>query len=102
MSKHRPHHGKWRIESSTDMVTGVRKWKATPPRFAYKPEGKRSFDTYDEALAHVWSAKGKRGIVMPSKTHIGQWFWLHPEGRSGWEKDHIVALAKALDVELDA
>jgi hypothetical protein len=84
------------------MVTGARTWKATPPRWAYKPAGKRSFETYDEALVHVWSAKGKRGIVMPSKTHVGQWFWSHPEGASGWEHDHETAVLKALGESVDA
>jgi hypothetical protein len=93
--KHRPHHTKWRIESSTDMVTGRRTWKTTPPRFAYRPHGKRSFDTYDEALAHVWDSKGRRGMVFPSKTRHGQWFWHHPEGASGWEADHTQAMLHA-------
>ena len=100
MTKHKPGHGKWRIESSVDVVTGKRTWKATPPRFAYRPTGKRSFDTYDEALAHVWNAKGKRGIVMPSKTKHGYWFWHHPDGESGWEKSHTAATEKALGVTI--
>lgn len=99
MTKHKPGHGKWRIESTVDMVTGDRKWTATPPRFAYRPHGKRSFDSYDEALVHVWNAKGRRGIVMPSKTRVGQWFWHHPDGESGWETDHHEATRKALGVD---
>jgi hypothetical protein len=98
--KHRPHHGKWRIESSVDFVTGARKWRVTPPRWAYQPKGKQSFDTYDEALVHVWNAKGKRGIVMPSKTRHGWWFWHHPEGQSGWTQDHTTATTNALGATL--
>lgn len=99
MTKHKPHAGKWRIESSLDMATGARKWRVTPPRWIYNPKGKRSFDTYDEALIHVWNAKGRRVIVMPSKTKVGQWFWSHPEGQSGWESDHHAAVTKALGVD---
>lgn len=97
---------RWKIESGTDFITGKTVWKTTPPRFVYGPraEGRRSHDTYDEALAHVRSSKERRPIVFESKTHIGQWFWLNPNGQSGWEKDradaHLKAGASAIETEV--
>lgn len=97
------HPDQWKIESSTDFMTGKPNWKTTPPRFVYSPraEGKRSHDTYDEALAHVKTSKGRRPLVFESKTHIGSWFWLNPDGTSGWEKDHATAIAKALRIDME-
>jgi hypothetical protein len=50
---------RWKIESDVDFITGKPVWKTTPPRFIYRPhaEGKRTFDTYAEALAHVRSSR---------------------------------------------
>lgn len=89
--------GKWKIESGTDFTTGKPTWTTTPPRWVYRPhaEAKRSFDTYDEALGHVLTSKGRRPIVIESKTRIGEWFWLHPDGTSGWETERHAAHAKA-------
>ncbi|GGH93910.1 hypothetical protein ACFFGR_09445 [Arthrobacter liuii] len=78
---------KWRIEPGTDIITGQPKWFVTPPRFIYRPRGKRSFDTYDQALAHVRTSHGRRPLVFESKTHTGEYFWLNPSGASGWTKD---------------
>lgn len=95
---------RWKIESGTNFITGKPEWRTTPPRFVYGPraEGKRSHATYDEALAHVQSANGRKPRVFPSKTHVGEWFWLSPDGKSGWEKDHAAANAKAYANELEA
>lgn len=97
MKHHSSSSGKWKIESGTDVITGQPKWKTTPPRWVYRPhaEGKRSFDTYDEALAHVLTSKGRRPLVIESKTHTGHWFWLSPDGASGWETDRTTAHNKA-------
>lgn len=80
---------KWRIEPGTDFITGAQKWFATPPRFIYRPHagGKRSFDTYDQALAHVRTSQGRRPLVFESKTHTGEYFWLNPSGDFGWTRD---------------
>lgn len=88
---------KWKIESGVDFVTGSPKWVATPPRFIYRSHGeaKRSFDTYDEALAHVRSSRERRPLVFESKTRIGEWFWLNPDGASGWERDRVEAHHRA-------
>lgn len=88
---------KWKIESDIDFITGKTVWKTTPPRFIYRPhaEGKRSFATYDEALAHVRTSRERRPLVFESKTHVGEWFWLNPNGASGWEKNRIEAHHKA-------
>lgn len=97
--KHRSSNpNKWRIEPGTDIITGHAKWFVTPPRFVYNPHagGKRSFDTYDEALALIrTSTGGRRPLVFESKTHTGHWFWLSPDGASGWEKDRATAHNKA-------
>ena len=95
--RHRINPGKWKITSSTDFVTGQPCWQTTPPRWVYRPhaEGKRSFDTYDEALAHVQTSTTRRPLVFESKTRHGEWFWHHPEGHCGWEKDRETAHAKA-------
>ena len=89
--------GKWTIESATDFATGARKWTTTPPRWIYRPhaEAKRSHDTYDQALAHVLMSKGRRPVVLESKTHLGEWFWNNPDGGFGWEKDRTTAHTKA-------
>lgn len=94
---------KWRIESHTDVVTGEPGWVVTPPRFSYQPRGKakHSFPTYDEAWAHVrTSTGGRRPLVFESKTRIGEWFWLTPDGQSGWaqERDQAQALAETAEV----
>lgn len=93
---------RWKIESGTDFITGQPRWVTTPPRFVYSPraEGKRSHTTYDEALAHVKTSKERRPLVFESKTHIGEWFWLNPNGQSGWEKLQNVAIAKALRIDM--
>lgn len=95
--RHRTSPGKWKITCSTDFFTGQPNWTTTAPRWIYRPhaEGKRSFDTYDEALAHVLTGTGRRPIVFESKTHHGEWFWRHPEGGRGWEPDFASAHAKA-------
>lgn len=95
--RHRINPGKWKITSSTDFVTGKPAWETTPPRWVYRPhaEAKRKFETYDEALAHVQTSTTRRPIVFESKTHHGEWFWHHPEGLCGWEKDRDVAQTKA-------
>ena len=58
----RHHNDRWKIESGTDFITGAPKWTTTPPRFVYGPraEGKRSHDTYDQALAYVRTSKERR------------------------------------------
>lgn len=81
---------KWRIESHTDVVTGSPGWVVTPPRFSYQPRGKakHSFPTWDQAFAYTrTSTGGRRPLVFESKTHTGHWFWLNPDGRSGWTTD---------------
>lgn len=101
--RHRTSPGKWKITASTDFTTGAPKWTTTPPRWVYRPhaEGKRSFDTYDEALAHVRQSSERRPLVFESKTRIGAWFWHHPSGQCGWEKDRFDAYAKAAGGNLE-
>jgi len=103
MNHHTNPSSKWKIESGTDFTTGRPVWNTTPPRFIYRPhaEAKRSFPTYDEALAHVLTSKGRRPVVIESKTHIGEWFWLSPGGQSGWEKDRTAAHNKANDTYME-
>lgn len=94
---------RWKIESGTDFITGTPKWFTTPPRFVYGPraEGKRSHDTYDQALAHVRTSKERRPIVFESKTHIGEWFWVNPDGGFGWEKTRDAAHANAVAATIE-
>jgi len=89
--------GKWHIRQKPNFVTGQTEWETIPPRHVYSPhaEGKRSFSTYDQALAHVRNSGDRRPMVFESKTRIGQWFWLHPEGACGWEWSYPVAWANA-------
>lgn len=97
-------NNQWKIESSTDFITGKPNWTTKPPRFVYSPraEGKRSHDTYDHARAHVQiGTGGRRPLVFESKTHIGQWFWLHPDGGSGWAKTRDEANANAHRTDLE-
>lgn len=99
----RPPTDRWKIESGTNFITGEPNWQTTPPRFVYGPraEGKRSHDTYDQALAHVRTSKERRALVFESKTHVGEWFWLNPGGASGWAKtrDEAHALATLTGLE---
>ena len=101
----RTNNDRWKIESGTDFITGKPNWTTTPPRFVYgqSAEGKRSHDTYDQALAHVRNSKERRPLVFESKTHIGEWFWVNPDGSFGWEKDRNDAHLKAgrLTIETD-
>lgn len=97
MRRHRSSSAKWKITAATDFTTGKPVWQTTPPRWIYRPhaEGKRSHDTYDEALAHVRTSSERRPLVFESKTHHGEWFWHHPEGQCGWEADFASAHNKA-------
>lgn len=96
-------NGRWKIESGTDFITGKPNWVTTPPRFVYghRAEGKRSHNTYDQALAHVHTSKERRPIVFESKTHIGQWFWVNPDGASGWAKTRDEAHTNAHRTSLE-
>lgn len=89
--------GKWHIRQKANFITGNPVWETTPPRHVYGPhaEGKRSFPTYDEALAHVRASTERRPAVFESKTHAGEWFWHHPDGGCGWEPDRETAHTKA-------
>ena len=95
--RHRTNPGKWTITASTDFTTGEPKWTTTPPRWVYRPhaEGKRSHNTYDEALAHVRQSSQRRPLWFESKTRPGQWFWNHPGGERGWADDRATAHLKA-------
>lgn len=42
-----------------------------------------------------WDARPP--MVFESKTHHGQWFWLNPNGLSGWERTKEAATMKATD-----
>ena len=95
--RHRTNPGKWKITASTDFTTGKPSWTTTPPRWVYRPhaEGKRSHDTYDQALAYVRQSSERRPLVFESKTNPGQWFWQHPGGTYGWEATYKQAQLQA-------